>query len=432
MLVRCTVRASGACGDELDYSAIEGTRCAFYSPTPVTLAHVERLFPFDGVWHFRVKVSSKSVGLGGGGGGKDEVGSYLWRDLTRAELDKAISPISSDAEEIEILALALSLPEVDEAESIADTRQYLDAVSEEMHNVRGDSRAKRRPAEFSPAKTHGSKTLASVGDKLKTGVTDVFKKISSAAGGTGVNMESVTSGAASLWSSITSQAKQTMGYFSQGTVLSDTAESNLAELSELVGTTLVVPQNKEHVALLRDVWDSLFNPEAAAGGAPVVFSITGDKWKEAGFQKADPSADLKNSGILALRAVLHMSLSYKDRTQEMLEANKANAKTKYPFAIVAINITLLLVELLHLRDNGYMGLQGVGYWAVFEDPSAFYEIFCLCFFHMNATWVQRQAVRTDFGKLIGEIKQLVTSTLARNPTNLMDFRMLGIDEGMIS
>ena len=39
------------------------------------------------------------------------------------------------------------------------------------------------------------------------------------------------------------------------------------------------------------------------------------------------------------------------QSQERLNKNKANIKTNYPYAIVVINLTLLLADLLSLRDN---------------------------------------------------------------------------------
>jgi hypothetical protein len=42
------------------------------------------------------------------------------------------------------------------------------------------------------------------------------------------------------------------------------------------------------------------------------------------------------------------------------------------------------------------------YGALFADPAAFNEVFCTCFLHIDAVWTQRNAVRTDFGKIIGE------------------------------
>ena len=60
----------------------------------------------------------------------------------------------------------------------------------------------------------------------------------------------------------------------------------------------------------------------------------------------------------------------------MLNAQKPNAATNYPFAIVGINITLLLATIISLKDQKYLSAQAC-YWKFFEHPSAFYEVLVL-------------------------------------------------------
>lgn len=415
MLVECVVRGARPCTDVdagVDYEALNGTKACFYAAPPVTLAQVETLFPFEGRFHFRQRVSGKSIGLRGV--------ECVWLDLVdkRKEL---LGPIPGQ-ECIEILALALDIPNVGEDESRQDIQQYLEEVAQEMPALALADRPRRQAVE--PAQKKG--VTAHV-DKLKQGAASVMKHISMAAQKTthnahNLSIDSVTSGVSNLWNSF---AKQTRDIFT-GSALSDLAEGNLAELSDLLGTSLAPATHPEHLGLLRDLWQSLFPRESQA-----LFSPRSDKWKEAGFQAADPTGDLKNTGILAVRAMIHMGLAYPEKTQEALRANKVNTKTKYPFAVVCVNITLLLAELLNLRDNKYMSSQA-GYWTMFEEPEAFFEMFCICFFHMDVTWVARKAVRADFGKLIGEIKGHASNTLNRNPTSIMDFKMISIDEGMTS
>lgn len=90
-------------------------------------------------------------------------------------------------------------------------------------------------------------------------------------------------------------------------------------------------------------------------------------------------------------------------------------------------------------------------------------MFCICFLHVDATWTQRNAVRTDFGKIIGtctrnarqsqpclpviniciltsilyvhffslgELKSSLQTVLARGPRSLEDFKHIAAAEGM--
>jgi len=239
-------------------------------------------------------------------------------------------------------------------------------------------------------------------------------------------LKSVTAGATSLWGfarATASQLQKKLGVKSQ---LSDESEEYLASLSNDVETTFD-DKSPEHLELLQTLWNGLFGGGITGGEA---YSRDSIKWKEAGFQKSDPTCDFKASGILAIKAMIYMTEKYEMKTSEMINRNKANIRTNYPFAIVAINITLLLAEYLNLRDLKYLSVEA-GYWEMFEDSSAFFEVFCVCFFHMDYIWQDRKAVRTDFGKLIGEIKALVSQVLERAPKCVEEFKWIASEEGMV-
>lgn len=47
----------------------------------------------------------------------------------------------------------------------------------------------------------------------------------------------------------------------------------------------------------------------------------------------------------------YLAHTYPSKTQDMIKKNKANIKVNYPFAIVGINICLLLAEHLNIRNG---------------------------------------------------------------------------------
>lgn len=126
-----------------------------------------------------------------------------------------------------------------------------------------------------------------------------------------------------------------------------------------------------------------------------------------------------------------MGQTYPARVKQMLAQNKENVKTKYPFAIVVVNVTLLLAEVLNIRDQKYLSVSA-NYWAMFEQQNAFFDIFCFCFFHIDNVWLQRSAVRSQFGGIIGECKDLVSLALGRGPQNILHFKELAAEAGMLS
>ena len=111
--------------------------------------------------------------------------------------------------------------------------------------------------------------------------------------------------------------------------------------------------------------------------------------------------------------------------------NKINQKSKYPFAIVGVNISLLLADILQIKDQAFESNPNAPYWTLFNDPLAFYELFVICFTMMDQQWTKRNAVRSDFGRLTTSIKVMVTKVLSQGPTNLHDFQLLA-DEIMAS
>lgn len=192
-------------------------------------------------------------------------------------------------------------------------------------------------------------------------------------------------GAQSIWNAVKSSASQISSIISQSSHLSDTSEENLAELSEMVAT-LFNNSNPQHIAMIEQLFHVLFPGiqltylliymlTHSHTGQP--YSRLSDNWKQAGFQKNDPILDLKATGTLAVKCMIYfgsnkvhpqltcllphlLSHSLKSKKcQEMVVANKENIKTNYPFAIVCVNLTLLLIDALSVRDSKYLSVQGM-------------------------------------------------------------------------
>lgn len=106
-------------------------------------------------------------------------------------------------------------------------------------------------------------------------------------------------------------------------------------------------------------------------------------------------------GLLALECVAFMGTHHAQRTQRMIAAQRPNGPNNYPFAVVAVNLTLLLASVTSLKDQRYLSAQA-NYWPFFEAPSAFYEMFVACFFHLDHVWTQRRSSRADFSRILGK------------------------------
>ena len=318
-LVHCTIH--GDCDES-------GSTCSFYSPTPVTISSLNRLFPYEGDFRFRLKIEGKFFSL------QEE---FVWLDLNESNISEFNSRLSND--EIEIQAVVVCLP----AFSDDDIRyeNYLDDIDAEVSHY---TRPSRHPIEATVRDstennknkhrvTHGKEMLKMISKGVKDGAKSI------ASNSKNINIGTVQKGAASIWSTVL-KLQQSM---SVNEPLSDRAEENLCHLSEEVSASFI-ESDAVHISLLSNLWEVLFPDEGP-------FQRNSPVWKDAGFQKSDPVADLKASGVLSIRAMTYLGVKYPLKAQSMLNANKLNTKANYPFAIVGINITLLLVDLLNLRDQ---------------------------------------------------------------------------------
>ena len=323
--VRCTVH--GDCEES-------GSKCSFYAPSPVTMAALHSLFPFEGEFRFRLKLRGDLVGLGE---------EFVWLDLNDTNIVEFSSSMSD--EEIDIQAVVVSLPPGSEED--LSYEHYLDDMESQFA---GYSQPNRHPVAEKEVDnndnnrnklrvTQGKEMLKMISKGVRQGAKSVVANSKT------INVGAVQKGAASIWSTVR-KIQQSM---SSNEPLSDRAEENLSHLSDDVSATFA-ENDPVHMSLLSNLWEVLFPREGT-------FQRTSPIWRDAGFQKVDPISDLKASGVLSIRAMTYLGVKYPLKAQSMLCNNKVNTKTNYPFAIVGINITLLLAELLNLRDQRYSMLS---------------------------------------------------------------------------
>ena len=374
-------------------------------PPPITLRKVRAAFPFEGTFHFRAKASLKASSA-----------DFMWMDI--GVDDEVILPAGDGSCTIELKALMLDGP-LDPP--LAGQQDFLE-YSEKVLKV-----TKQRIAGV--RKGHNGDDIDDDDDDdddisrrdesilKKLGVPRVLQK--TAVKAVDMGMKSVAVGATSIWNNL-----KTIGASIQSgintittlpnTAMSDQTEEVLAALGEDVSVTFK-SANKEHVDLLRKLWKALFVDCKES------FSLTAAQWREAGFQKDGPAADLKSSGVLAIKSVVHMAAVYPAQTQEMLARNKSNVKSNYPFAAVAVNVTLLLAEVFHLRGSKYLSTSA-SYWGMFESEASFYEVFSAVFFKLDKMWAENGVQRAGFGELIGQVRGAVLRALAQGPANVLEFR----------
>mmetsp|Transcript_31540 Transcript_31540/g.100089 ORF Transcript_31540/g.100089 Transcript_31540/m.100089 type:complete len:474 (-) Transcript_31540:54-1475(-) len=167
--------------------------------------------------------------------------------------------------------------------------------------------------------------------------------------------------------------------------------------------------------MLLDLWSLL------VAGEP--FRVEGQAWKKLGFVNPRPMEDLKASGVLGLRTMLHFAAVYPAKIQLILKEQAPRTDRHYPLAIVANNITLMVAEVLRLRFAGFADLEICG-WGIFnvEGEAAAFEVFaevvCLLIRLLDARWKRTGATRRRFGELIAGLRRDFESLMQEDPLDL--------------
>ena len=312
VIVNFTVRGEG----------ILPTRTTCYADKPLYLKDVRDMFPFDGIFHFRQKFLGKYVGM-------PDL-EYGWVDL---EVDGDL--INFEGDSLDILAIPINIPE-ENADSVGYDTYYSTVIETDPKLDPRNRPARQNKSNGRSADTRDREYQHdNASEQTRRGsVNDSSPAIGN------ISLNDVTKAASSIWSSVVSTAAS-IG-ITHTAAFSGVAQQNMRFLSSELSVTFS-DSNETHIKLLIDLWECLFPSDA--------FERNSVKWKEAGFQKPDPILDMKTSGTLPLRTLAYFCSHYSTQAHSMLLAQKANTKSNYPFAIVGINISLLLSDVLGLKDQ---------------------------------------------------------------------------------
>uniref|UniRef100_A0AAV1V2C2 ELMO domain-containing protein n=1 Tax=Peronospora matthiolae TaxID=2874970 RepID=A0AAV1V2C2_9STRA len=161
-----------------------------------------------------------------------------------------------------------------------------------------------------------------------------------------------------------------------------------------------------------------------------VFEKSAVNWVTLGFQNASPETDFRGGGMLALKCLVYvfeahsneMQALYQKQLQNMGQSKSDPLKKKwYPVSVAGINLTCLLAGLLQLGDGHFCETRQT-FWALFEEPVAFYELFFVAFIKMDAIWHRLNASYMEFGVVLKATQKCVNCILDQAPVTLMDLR----------
>jgi len=100
------------------------------------------------------------------------------------------------------------------------------------------------------------------------------------------------------------------------------------------------PYNQSNSSMLECLWLSM------KGSKRLTSSLISSEWTQIGFQGSDPGTDFRSMGVLALYQLLFFSQRKTDSARLILLELSSGG---YPFALVGIHMSLLVMELLSQR-----------------------------------------------------------------------------------
>jgi hypothetical protein len=341
MQVNCFYRQSSISLDGVEENL--SPLCSYFISQPITSDKVTQSFPLTlhtnpnssgNEIHFRVKISGKSLGMG--------PVDYLWLDLPYNDDNLSLQDLICDQSTIEVLCL-FTHPDCDIfIEPIAGQESHDSIISSIPSPSVREERAsiplfrKRQETKLGPSSSSGQ------GDSQQHDYS-------------AATIQSVKKGASNLWKAVLSTAEKlqqttlnNLGNAGSG-VDPDNANFTLAHqtLSRLCNQLSTPYADEAHSTILVN----LFRLQCKESPVVSPSNVESPAWKTAGWQTNHPKADLKSSGLLALQSMVYFSEHYSKLASDMINRNRANTKAQYPFAIVGVNLTLLLADILQLRND---------------------------------------------------------------------------------
>lgn len=175
--------------------------------------------------------------------------------------------------------------------------------------------------------------------------------------------------------------------------------------------------NARHMDLLNIFWQHM-RPDRERSNASGFISAD---WIELGFQNADPTTDFRGMGILGLVQLAYFS-EHRTQRARFIHAALSDPKKYYPFAIIGINITSFVFEMVQelriqrilLENLSHTVAGNITRYEVVpsDDPvcllfgmNVVHDLYCLIFEEFYLQWViMNPESIMSFGEIFDEVK----------------------------
>lgn len=189
--------------------------------------------------------------------------------------------------------------------------------------------------------------------------------------------------------------------------------------------------DERYETLLRRLWAAIYqddprSPRSRPGPMAMEnvlprrpYERVSEGWVAIGFQGPNPDTDFRGGGLLALKCLVYIFEAYPHKMLEVVSSQKPsdNAKKWYPVCVAGINVTCMIAGLIRL-GNGQFAKAPEAYWPLFEEPSAFYQLFFHAFVKMHGAWHRMNASFMEFGVVLKATRRMVVHMLEQAPRTL--------------
>ncbi|XP_076907933.1 uncharacterized protein LOC143564589 [Bidens hawaiensis] len=160
----------------------------------------------------------------------------------------------------------------------------------------------------------------------------------------------------------------------------------------------------DHQEALAELWNLAY-PNVTLTG------LISEQWLEMGWQGVNPSTDFRSCGFISLENLLFFAKTFPNAFRRLLLKQRGKRATwEYPFAVVGVNVSFMLIQMLELyqvkpRCINFVKILG-------EDEEAFDVLYCIAFVLMDAQWIATHASYIEFNDVLENTRKQLERELA--------------------
>lgn len=371
-------------------SSADALSSSFLVSSQPTLAELRRKFPFEGRYHFRLRLASEPPPSSG----------YCWLDLLDENRPIAVHGNPGDIH-VKVLQLSTELEKSENSAEIdvPEDRQYDEYFSRLQPKHVRSGNGNNNDGGYPGGPGGGSQDVAGVLFGVKKALAAKMKQSAMA--------QTIQKRSVQMWEKVIS-VSSTAGAGGASGNAPPTAAA-LAQLAKLIGImgTPLHESNREHVEFLNRLWVSCY--------ASQPFVLRGAPWEQLGFRSGDPIRELQ--AVLPLHCMVFFHEVHRNFALPIMNDQTPQSPDVYAYGPVTAQVVFMLTDVLQLKDGGCLGLERP-FWRLFEDPMGFFELFCIAMRAFDQSWKMHAHKSIEIGFHLDYTADFTQELLRRGPDSV--------------